>query len=230
MSARPPLASPTTLGPGIRTFKPRRSRITRREASALAAHGGILLTMADNTITLPWAVDGPLVLDIGFGSGESTMTMARHAPATSFLAIDVHTPGVGKLIADIQDADVTNVRVLEADALVVLERAIPHGRLAGICTYFPDPWPKARHHKRRLVQPRVLTLVHSRLASGAFWRIATDWPDYVDSILEAFANHGGFTGGVIDRPDDRAITHYEQRALREGRGIVDLEFTKVNVE
>lgn len=219
-----------SLGPGIRTYKPRRSRITRREKSALAAHGGLLLTMDDDTLTPPWPNGGPLVLDIGFGSGESTMAMARRAPDTSFLAIDVHTPGVGRLIADIQDADVRNVRVLEADALVVLERAIPGDRLAGICTYFPDPWPKARHHKRRLVQPAVLALVHSRLAAGAFWRIATDWPDYVDSILETFAAHSGFTGGIIDRPDERPVTHYEQRALREGREIVDLDFTKVSVE
>lgn len=227
MSTQPRTSSSATLGPGIRTYKPRRSRITRREQAALVAHDGLLLTMVDDTLALPWPSDTPLVLDIGFGSGESTLAMARNSPTTAFLAIDIHTPGVGKLIADIHDTDLTNVRVMEADALTVLERVIPHDRLAGVCSFFPDPWPKARHHKRRLIQPSVVALMHSRLASGGFWRIATDWPDYADAIRGTFATHDGFTGGVIDRPEYRALTHYERRALREGRAVTDFEYLKV---
>ena len=226
MSRRPLSPVPTTLGPGIRTFKPRRSRITRREKSAIDAHDGILLSMVDDAVELPWSSETPLVIDIGFGSGESTLAMARSSPTTAFLAIDIHTPGVGRLIADTQDAGVTNVRVLEADALTVLERVIPHDRLAGVCTYFPDPWPKVRHHKRRLIQPSVVALIHSRLVPGGFWRIATDWSDYVDSIVATFAAFDGFTGGVIERPEYRALTHYEQRALREGRAVTDFEYCK----
>lgn len=228
MSDHPNAPEPTTLRPGIRTYKPRRSRITRRERAALAAPGDVLLTMDDTLSELPWSQSTQVIMDIGFGAGESTIAMARSNPESLILAIDVHTPGVGRLIADVLAEGVTNVRVLEADALTVLERCTPREYLAGVCTYFPDPWPKARHHKRRIVQPAVLALVHSRLTTGGFWRLATDWPDYADWIVETFAADSGFDGGVIERPNDRPITHYEERALREGRPIVDLEFRTVD--
>lgn len=225
MNVHSPSPAPSTLRPGIRTFKPRRSRITRREQQALSEPGDILVP--SDALALSWAEPTPVIMDIGFGSGESTLAMARAKPGALILAVDIHTPGVGRLVADVRDGGLSNVRVMEADALVVLEESIPPDHLTGVCTYFPDPWPKARHHKRRIVQPAVLDLIHSRLVAGGWWRLATDWHPYVEAMLDSFAAHPGFRGGVTERPEDRPVTHYERRAVREGRPIVDLEFTKV---
>jgi tRNA (guanine-N7-)-methyltransferase len=223
----PPAA--TVLPRGVRTFKPRRSRITRREAAALANPGEVLLPSSGGTLRLPWG-ESPIVLEIGFGAGEATQAMAMADPGTTILAVDVHTPGVGRLVADVRERGITNVRVMEADALAVLEDGVPPLSLTGVRTFFPDPWPKARHHKRRLIQGAVIDLVHSRLSSGGSWHIATDWHGYVEWILEAFDAHPGFQGGIIGRPSSRPITHYERRALAEGREVFDLEFTKGSVE
>jgi tRNA (guanine-N7-)-methyltransferase len=210
---------------GVRTFKPRRSRITRRELAALDEPGDILIPDRAGMLPLPWGVV-PIVLEIGFGAGEATLAMAEAEPDVTILAIDVHTPGVGRLTADAHEKGMTNVHVMEADALTVLEGSIPATSLAGVRTFFPDPWPKARHHKRRLIQGPVIDLVHSRLSPGGFWHIATDWQDYAEWILENFAAHSGFRGGVIERPSSRPLTHYERRAVREGRPVVDLLFTR----
>ena len=209
---------------GVRTFKPRRSRITRRELAALDAPGDVLIAAGEVLLPLPWGVV-PVVLEIGFGAGEATLAMAEAEPDITILAIDVHTPGVGRLTADARARQVTNLHVMEADALTVLERSIPSTSLAGVRTFFPDPWPKARHHKRRLIQTPVIDLVHSRLSPGGFWHIATDWHHYVEWILETFEAHPGFHGGIIERPRSRPITHYERRAIAEGREVVDLCFT-----
>jgi tRNA (guanine-N7-)-methyltransferase len=208
----------------VRTFKPRRSRITRREATALQDTRDVLLTPNTGSLPLPWGVS-PILLEIGFGAGEATLTMAEADPETTILAVDVHTPGVGRLVAGVRERGLTNVRVMEADALTVLKDSIPAVSLAGVRTFFPDPWPKARHHKRRLIQGPVIDLVRSRLYSGGSWHIATDWHDYVERILEAFDAHPGFIGGVIARPSSRPTTNYERRALTEGRAVVDLLFT-----
>ena len=169
----------------------------------------------------------PVILEIGFGTGEATADMATREPLTGILAIDIHTPGVGNLLDLLDRAELTNVRVMEADGLLVLKRMIPSGALTGVRSFFPDPWPKARHHKRRLVQPRVLDLVADRLRSGGYWHLATDWTEYADAILACFADDPRWTGGVIDRPDWRPETRYERRALREGREVVDLRFRTV---
>jgi len=221
---RPVPPASTVLPRGVRTFKPRRSRITRREAAALKDPRDVLLTASTSMLPLPWG-ESPIVLEIGFGAGEATRTMAMADPGTTILAVDVHTPGVGRLIADVREQGITNVRVMEADALAVLEYGIPPLSLTGVRTFFPDPWPKARHHKRRLIQGSVIDLVHSRLIPGGSWHIATDWHDYVEWIVEAFDAHPGFRGGAIERPMSRPTTHYERRAIAEGRDVVDLFFT-----
>lgn len=221
---RPLPPASTVLPRGVRTFKPRRSRITRREAAALANPGEVLLPSSGGTLRLPWG-ESPIVLEIGFGAGEATQAMAEADPGTTILAVDVHTPGVGRLIADVREQGITNVRVMEADALAVLEYGIPPLSLTGVRTFFPDPWPKARHHKRRLIQGSVIDLVHSRLTPGGSWHIATDWHDYVEWMLAVFDAHAGFRGGIIERPRSRPITHYERRAIAESRDVVDLVFT-----
>lgn len=216
----------TVLRPGIRTFKPRRSRITRRESAALIAQAEFCLpyTGSQLDIAATWGGDVPVVIEIGFGSGAATASMAAAAPTTGILAIDIHTPGVGDLLHLIGADELRNVRVMEADALAVLEFMIPPHSLAGVRSFFPDPWPKPRHHKRRLVQPATASLVAARLASGGYWHLATDWAEYATQMQAVFDADARWHGGVIDRPVGRPVTHYERRALREGRSITDLRY------
>jgi tRNA (guanine-N7-)-methyltransferase len=211
------------LRPGIRTYKPRRTRITERASRALVEQAEFVLRPTDSPLD-PGAVWGegvPVVVEIGFGDGLATAAMAAADPSTAVLAIDVHPPGVGALLARIADAGLTNVRVMEADALSVLARMVRPGSLAGVRSYFPDPWPKARHHKRRLVQPEVLDLVRSRLVPGGTWHLATDWDEYAAWAEACFATDDHWHGGVIARPPLRPVTRYERRALRDGRSVTD---------
>lgn len=233
MTERPPRADLRRQGPagvlrpGIRTYKPRRTRMTGRASRALAEQSAFVIDPSAPALDLAgtWGAGVPVVVEIGFGDGLATAAMAAADPATGILAIDVHTPGVGELLARIGEAHLVNVRVMEADALGVLRRMVPPHSLAGVRSYFPDPWPKARHHKRRLVQPDVLDLVHSRLAPGGTWHIATDWGEYASSIRSCFAADARWHGGVTERPPTRPVTRYERRAMRDGRAITDLAFT-----
>ncbi len=214
------------LRPGLRTYKPRRSRISGREARALAEQEAFLLSWDGPPLDLDsvFGPGTPVVVEIGFGDGLATAQMAAADPATGILAIDVHTPGVGDLLDRIGAGALSNVRVIEGDALGVLSSRIPPGSLAGVRSYFPDPWPKARHHKRRLVQPAVLDLVAGRLRPEGTWRLATDWDAYARAMLDCFAGDPRWVGGVIPRPADRPVTRYERRARRDARAITDLEF------
>lgn len=217
-----------TFGRGIRTFKPRRSRITRSQQHAVDNPQALTITYQDEILNWP-TPPTPLYLDIGFGNGVSTLHIARTEPQAAFLAIDVHTPGVGDLLSELHTQKITNVRVMETDAIAVLENMIAPNSLAGVYTLFPDPWQKARHHKRRIVQQGVLDLVHSRLTSHGFWHIATDWDHYAQSIDDLFAqpiNQVNWNGGKITRPD-RALTRYEMRAIEEGRTVTDFRFKKI---
>ncbi len=217
------------LRPGIRTFKPRRSRITSRAKAALAARADLVIPWSDTPLTFRdhWGEGIPVVLEIGCGDGRATLGMAQEDPGIGVWAVDVHTPGLGTLLADLTDADIANVRVSEGDALAILEMMVPPHSLTGVRSYFPDPWPKARHHKRRLVQPPILDLVRSRLRVGGFWHLATDWQEYADSIVECFDADPLWSGGTVERPADRPVTHYESRALRQGRTITDLLYRTV---
>jgi tRNA (guanine-N7-)-methyltransferase len=215
------------LRPGIRTYKPRRSRYTERAKQALEHPQGLLVPDEGplDFATL-WGDGTPVIADVGFGDGEATALLAAQEPY-GVLAIDVHTPGVGELLARLQEQHLANVRVLEGDALSTLAARIPPHALAGLRTWFPDPWPKARHHKRRIVQPAVLDLAYSRLAPGGWWHLATDWAEYAEWIVETFGADPRWAGGPIPRPDWRPVTRYERRAVRDGRSSVDFVFTTV---
>lgn len=213
-----------TLPPGIHTFKPRRSRITPRAQAALDAHPAALLPVTDTPLDLLAEFGRPVVLEIGFGSADATARLAAAEPDVGILAVDIHTPGVGDLLDAMARDDLDNVRVIEGDAIAVLERMIPPGSLVGVRSFFPDPWPKARHHKRRLVQPAVVDLVASRLVPGGWWHLATDWTEYATAMAMVFAERPDWWGGVVERPEDRPVTRYERRALRDGRAIVDLRY------
>jgi tRNA (guanine-N7-)-methyltransferase len=200
--------------------------MSARESRALVEQAAFLLPSEGAPLDLAamWGQDTPVVVEIGFGDGLATAVMAAADPGTGILGIDVHTPGVGDLLDRIASARLLNVRVMEADALGVLASRIPAGSLAGVRSYFPDPWPKARHHKRRLVQAAVLDLVASRVRPGGTWHLATDWDDYSHAMQDCFEADPRWTGGVIPRPAARPVTRYERRAVRDGRQITDLEY------
>ncbi len=217
-----------SLRRGIRSFKPRRSRITKSQQYAVDNPRGLIVEYSSECIDWP-NPSTPLFLDIGFGNGASTLHFAIQNPEAAFLAIDVHTPGVGDLLSELHTQEIPNVRVMETDAIAVLENMISPNSLAGVYTLFPDPWQKARHHKRRIVQQGILDLIHSRLTPGGFWHIATDWVHYAESITGLFfqpINKEHWSGGRHMRPD-RTLTRYEARAISEGRTVTDFRFAKV---
>lgn len=175
--------------------------------------------------------DAPLVLEIGSGMGETTLEMAAADPATDFLAIEVHGPGVGSLLRGIDAAGLSNLRVIRHDAIEVLEQMIADASLAGMHIFFPDPWPKKRHHKRRLIQPAFAALAARKLAPGGVLHAATDWPDYAEQILAVLSAEPLLENTVKDyapRPERRPRTKFEERGLRLGHPVRDLTFRKPN--
>ena len=211
----------------IRTYKPRRGRVTPRQAAAIDWNDGLLIEVDEPGFSLEKEWAGlPVILEIGFGTGAATVTMAQQRLDLGLLAIDVHTPGIGDLLHRVREAGLTNVRVMEADAIEVLRTMIPERSLAGIRLYFPDPWPKARHHKRRLVTPQHATLLGSRAAPSATWDLATDWAPYAEQMIDVLDAHPMWAGGRIDRPAERPVTRFEQTALDQGREITDLRYVR----
>jgi tRNA (guanine-N7-)-methyltransferase len=209
------------------TTKHRRGRRTARQERALAAPGEALVTLADLSTDSIVTGGTPLVLDVGFGSGEAVVALAEADPDTTIFAVDMHTPGIGDLLASITERDLHNLRVVEADVRHVLE-CVPSARLSGARTFFPDPWPKKRHHRRRLVTTAFARELAQRVAVGGFWHLATDWPDYAVAIEECVAASGVWRGGVIRRPAWRPVTRYERRGRAAGREPIDLWFERVD--
>ncbi|NEB70784.1 tRNA (guanosine(46)-N7)-methyltransferase TrmB, partial [Streptomyces fulvissimus] len=219
----------------IRSFQPRRSRVTTGQQDALERlwpkwgldiDGKRVLDLAD-------LFDGlPVVLEIGFGMGEATAQMAADDPGTGILAVDVHTPGQGNLLGLADRAGSTNVRVANGDAVILLREMLPPASLDGLRVYFPDPWPKARHHKRRLIQPEFLDLVAPVLKPGAVIHCATDWEPYAEQMLEVLTAHPRYEntaadGGYAPRPAFRPLTRFEGQGLDKGHVVHDLLFARV---
>jgi tRNA (guanine-N7-)-methyltransferase len=173
----------------------------------------------------------PLVLEIGFGMGHTTAEIARARPDTDFVGIEVYTPGVGSLLRAIDAAGLTNVRVIQRDAVEVLRDRVAPGSLAGVHVYFPDPWPKKRHHKRRLIQPAFVAALAARLAPGGYLHCATDWEPYAEQMLEVLSAEPLLRNTARDwapRPAWRPLTKFERRGLRLGHGVRDLMFVRVD--
>jgi len=172
----------------------------------------------------------PTVLEIGFGMGETTAAIAAGNPDTNYLAIEVHTPGVGSLLKQIEEQSLRNLRIVQHDAVDVLEKMIVPQSLAGAHIFFPDPWPKKRHHKRRLIQPPLIALLASRLQSGGYLHAATDWEEYAQQILAVLSTEPSLQNTAADfspRPASRPQTKFEARGLRLGHGVWDLLFRKL---
>lgn len=220
----------------IRSFQPRRSRVTAGQADALQrlwAKWG--LDIDGQQVVDPAELFGngnPVVLEIGFGMGEATAQMAAADPGTNILAVDVHTPGQGNLLNLADRSGLTNIRVANGDAIILLREMLGPDSLDGLRVYFPDPWPKKRHHKRRLIQPLFLSLAATRLKPGAILHCATDWEPYAQQMLEVLSAHPDFEntqagGGFAPRPDFRPLTRFEGQGLDKGHVVNDLLFRRV---
>ena len=218
----------------VRSFVRRQGRVTAAQERALEELWPRFGIEADGTPLDLDAVFGrhaPRVLEIGFGNGDTLAAMAAASPETDFLGIEVHRPGVGRLLHHVGQQGLTNVRVMCADAVEVLEKQIPDGALDAVHLYFPDPWHKTRHHKRRLVQPPFVERIRHKLKPGGHFHLATDWDDYARQMLAVLSAAAGFrnlspSGDFVPRPSYRPLTKFEQRGARLGHGVWDLLFER----
>ena len=220
----------------IRSFVRRAGRMTTSQQRALDElwpRYGLDFSRELLDLDTVFGRDAPRILEIGFGNGDSLVAQAGDEPDHDFLGIEVHEPGVGHCLIAARKAGISNLRLIVHDAVEVLEAQIPPASFARINLYFPDPWPKKRHHKRRIITPAFLKLCANRLVPGGSLRIATDWAGYADHIDEAFAASTDFVCRDRrehdgDRPLDRPMTKFERRGLRHGHRIWDWRFDRVS--
>lgn len=221
---------PTAPARSIRTFHPRRGRMSPRQTSALRQlwpRYGLTVPEVSGTPVEPAVLfprRAPLVLEIGSGMGDATVAMASADPDRDYLAVEVHTPGIANLLDLVERHSLRNVRIAEGDALDLV-RALPAGSLDAVHVFFPDPWPKVRHHKRRLIQPDHVALLRSRLATGGTLHCATDWAEYAEAMRRTLDADPGLVNphdGFAPRPEHRPVTKFERRALATGRPVADL--------
>ncbi|TVT53990.1 MAG: tRNA (guanosine(46)-N7)-methyltransferase TrmB [Azoarcus sp. PHD] len=216
----------------IRSFVLRQGRMSgaqQRFMDDMLPKIGVPYQTAPIDLDVVFGRKSPKILEIGFGMGETTAKIAAAAPGTDFLGIEVHTPGVGALCKLVSEQALGNVRIMQHDAVEVLRDMIPDGTLAGVHVFFPDPWRKARHHKRRIIQPDFVALVASKLAPGGYLHCATDWENYAHWMLEVIAAEPALENtadGFAPRPDYRPLTKFENRGLRLGHGVWDLVFRR----
>jgi len=175
----------------------------------------------------------PCVLEIGFGSGDTLLSAAGAQPERNFLGIEVHEPGLGRLLAGLEREGLNNVRVLREDAAELLANGIPAASLAEVWLYFPDPWPKLRHHKRRLIQAPFVERVHAALQSGGRFCLATDWEPYAQQMLQVLDACTGLhniagVGRYLERPPERGLTRFERRGERRGHRVRDLIYERID--
>lgn len=210
----------------------RTGRTTVGQARALAEHGARFILPYEQRPLAFAAVFGraaPTVLEIGFGMGEATARIAATLPETNFLCCEVHDPGVGALVKRIQDQGLANIRIVQHDAVEVLQHMIAPATLDGVHVFFPDPWHKKRHNKRRLIQPPLVALLASRLRAGGFVHCATDWEPYAQQMLQVLGAEPQLentAAGFAPKPDYRPLTKFEHRGLKLGHGVWDLVFRK----
>ena len=213
----------------IRTYRLRGSRITGPQQSALNKYWGeygLEYSTEFLNMTSLFPASEAIILEIGFGMGEATALIGRDFPKTGFLAVEVHKPGIGKLMARIEELGLSNIRIIEGDAHPIIATMIPDNSLNGVHLFFPDPWPKKRHHKRRIVNTEFLSLIHPKIKDGGFIHIATDWFPYAEHIQEVFAASPLFVGGEVDRPEWRPVTRFEGQGITKDHRVTDLRYFK----
>lgn len=220
----------------IRSFVKREGRLTKGQAKALEDFWPTMgLLHRDGNLDIEHAFGrvAPVVLEIGFGMGTSLVEMAVNEPDKNFIGIEVHRPGVGTCMADANERGVENLRVYEHDAVEVLNDCLDDQSIDRLQLFFPDPWHKKRHHKRRIVQPDFVQSLRSKLKIGAVFHMATDWENYAEHMLEVMSQAPGYKNlsdsqDYVPRPDNRPLTKFEQRGHRLGHGVWDLMFERIS--
>lgn len=220
----------------IQSFVKREGRLTSGQAKAIEQHWptmGLMHQDGKLNIEHTFGRTAPVVLEIGFGMGKSLVEMAKSEPEKNFIGIEVHRPGVGACLAEAAEHGVTNLRVYEHDAVAVLADCINDASLARVQLFFPDPWHKKKHHKRRIVQNEFVQNLRIKLAIGGIFHMATDWESYAQHMLDVMSAAPGFVnlsndGDYVPRPEHRPLTKFEQRGHRLGHGVWDLMFEKVD--
>lgn len=218
----------------VKSFVKREGRLTNGQARALEDFWptmGVDFSETPLNMTQLFGREAPVVLEIGFGMGKSLVEMAANHPELNFIGIEVHRPGVGACIGDAGEANLTNLRVMEYDAVEVLKKMIPDNSLHRLQLYFPDPWHKKRHHKRRIVQDEFAQLVRSKLAIGGKFHMATDWEPYAQYMADVMNQSTGYRntaqeGDYVPRPEYRPITKFEVRGQKLGHGVWDLIYER----
>jgi tRNA (guanine-N7-)-methyltransferase len=218
----------------VLTYARRGSRFTPRQAAAWEAHleRWVIPDAALDDPAFDWSTwfgrEAPLVVEIGSGVGEATAALAATRPEVDVLAFEVWRPGVAEALGRVAEAGAENVRFCGVDAVWSMEHRVAPASVRELWTFFPDPWHKKRHHKRRLVRPGFAALVATRLERGACWRLATDWADYAEQMVEVLDAEPALEGGVVDRWDERPVTKFERKGLAVGRSITDLCYRRVD--
>ena len=229
-------ADNTTYMRKIRSFVLREGRLTKGQQHALDTYWpdyGLQYQSFPLQLAEVFGRSSAVVLEIGFGMGKSLVQMAKEAPEKDFIGIEVHRPGVGACLSDAVAQQVKNLRVFEHDAVEVLEDTIADNSLDTVQLFFPDPWHKKRHHKRRIVQPEFVQLLRRKLKPGGVFHMATDWENYAEHMLEVMQAAEGFSNlsadnTYVERPEHRPLTKFEQRGQRLGHGVWDLMYKKDN--
>lgn len=222
-----------TLHRPVRSFVLRQGRMSVAQGRAhesLMPRFGIPFRAERLDLDHAFGRSAPKILEIGFGMGDSTAQIARDNPENDYLCIEVHTPGVGSLLKQIEETGLSNIRIIQHDAVEVLKVMLDPDTLDGVHIFFPDPWPKKRHHKRRLIQPEFVALLCDRLKMGGYLHAATDWEEYATHILATFSTEPRLANTEADyapRPDYRPLTKFEQRGLKLGHGVWDIVFRRI---
>ena len=218
----------------VLSYSRRGNRFTPNQAAALAAHQADWV-VPDEAVDRPgfsWSTwfgrEAPMIVEIGSGVGEATAVLAAARPEHNVLALEVWRPGVADTLWRVAEAGADNVRLCSVDAVWTMEHLIEPGSLDELWTFFPDPWHKKRHQKRRLVNADFARLVGTRLVPGGTWRLATDWADYAEQMIEVLDAEPSLEGGVVERWDERPVTKFERKGLAVGRTITDLAYRRVS--
>ena len=218
----------------IRSFVRRQGRLTKGQQHALENYWPVMgVEYQADAVDLAalFGRDAPTVLEIGFGMGEATAHIARVRPDDNFLCCEVHEPGVGALLKRIGEQGLTNIRILQHDAVEVIDHMLPPGVLDGVHIFFPDPWHKKKHNKRRLIQPPLVAKLAARLKPGGYLHCATDWQPYAEQMLQVLSAEPllqNTADGFAPQPDYRPLTKFENRGLRLGHGVWDVVFVRRN--
>lgn len=219
----------------IKSFVKREGRLTKGQQASLDAHWPTMGLEHKNGLINPAELfnnDGKLILEIGFGMGASLVEMAKNAPESNFIGIEVHTPGVGACLSSASEAEVSNIKLYEHDAIEILANCIPNESLDTVQLFFPDPWHKTRHHKRRIVQSAFVESLRTKLKIGGVFHMATDWENYAEHMIEVMNGAECFenvatNGDFVERPEHRPLTKFEQRGHRLGHGVWDIMFKRI---